>query len=86
MSWSSALHFVLCADGDADVAGGDVSAVAEDDFVFGHGGDEIGTDFAKIDEDEISRAGIGLEAELVEFGFEPGAEAEDVFHVALHGF
>jgi|SRR5580704_18119342 hypothetical protein len=33
--FEEALHLLLSADADADVAGSDVSAIAEDDFLFG---------------------------------------------------
>src|ERR1700733_8929995 len=81
--FEKAPHLLLRADGDADVTWGDVFAVAENDSLFGEIGDQTGAGGAEIDEDEISGAWVGVEAEFVEFGFKPRAEAENIFNVAL---
>ena len=45
----------------------------------------LGAAGAEVGQEEIGGAGPGLHVEFVEFSFEPGARAEDVFDVALHG-
>src|ERR1700722_2275029 len=59
------LHLFLRADADADVAGGNVPAIAKNNFVFGHAGDEIRAGGAEIDENEIPGARVGFTAEPV---------------------
>src|ERR1700735_1848841 len=80
------LHFLPRADADANMAGGNVSAIAENDFFFGEGGDEIGTCVTEIDENKISSARVSLEAKLVQFFLKPWPRAQNVPHVALHRF
>src|SRR5262249_54501494 len=81
-----ALHFFLRANADANMARSDVSAITENDFVSSHSGDEIGTGFAKIDENKISGARVGVEAKLVQFLLEPRAQAKNALYIPLHGF
>src|SRR6202451_4582312 len=82
--FEDALHLVLLPDTDADVAGGDVSAVAQDNFLFGKVGDEIGSSGAEIDENEISGTRVCLESERVQFLLEPRPRPQNVFHIARH--
>src|SRR5580658_9181566 len=84
--FQQALHFFLCADADTHEAGTDVlRTIAKKDALRVQLLAQFRTPGAEIGQNEISGAGKSLYVELMQLFFKPGAGAQYVFHVGLHG-
>src|SRR6476661_9063360 len=78
-------HFSFGADGDADEAGTHVAAsVTQEDALALDSCEKSRTCGTEISEKEISCAGKSDDADFLEFGCEPGAEAFYGAHVSAH--
>src|SRR5579864_4190249 len=83
--FQQALHFFLCADGDANHAGAYIfSTIAEEHAFFLKLRAHFRPAGAEIREEKIAGAGIGLYVKFVKFVFKPLSGAQNVFNVELH--
>src|SRR5579872_535000 len=83
--FQEALHFFLCADGDANHAGACVfCTIAEENAFFLKLQAHLRPAGAEIREEKIAGAGIGLYVEFVKFVFKPLSRAQNVFNIELH--